>query len=174
VDPKGTIAEAADQAIRQADLINLGIQYNHWADQRDEFKITSNLAELLAQALKNAVQAYAKKAMDEIERVLRERIAQYIDGKFASKEEVDALFKIARGDKAAVDTLRNSLNNKKNEFEQRIKNMANEAAQQVKDEATQQGQQAAKDALQGNQPSLQSPSLPSLPSSGGGIKIPGR
>jgi uncharacterized protein (TIGR03545 family) len=174
VDPKGTIAEAADEAIRQADFINLGIQYNHWANQRDEFKITSNLVELLAQALKNAVQAYAKKAMDEIERVLRERIAQYIDGKFASKEEVDALFKIARGDKAAVDTLRNSLTNKRNEFEQRIKNMANEAVQQAKDEAKQQGQQAAQDALQGKQPSLQAPSLPSLPSSGGGLKLPGR
>jgi uncharacterized protein (TIGR03545 family) len=174
VDPKGIIAEAADTAIQQAPFIDLGIQYNHWVNQKDEFKITTNLLELLAQAIKNMVQAYAKKAMDEIERVLREKIAQYIDGKFVSKEEVDALFKIARGDKAAVDTLRSSLNNKKNEFEQRIKNMANEAVQQVKDEAAQQGQQAAQDILQGNQPSLQSPSLPSLPSSGGGIKIPGR
>jgi uncharacterized protein (TIGR03545 family) len=174
VDPKGIIAEAADTAIRQADLINLGIQYNHWVNQKDEFKITTNLLELLAQAIKNIVQAYAKKAMDEIERVLREKIAQYIDGKFVSKEEVDALFKIARGDKAAVDTLRNSLNNKKNEFEQRVKNMASEAAQQLKDEASQQGQKAAQDLMQGNQPSLQTPSLPSLPSSGGGLKLPGR
>jgi uncharacterized protein (TIGR03545 family) len=174
VDPQGTIAEATDMAIRQADLINLGIQYNHWVNQRDEFKITTNLMELLAQALKNIVQAYAKKAMDEIERLLREKIAQYIDGKFVSKEEVDALFKIARGDMAAVDTLRNSLDSKKNEFEQKIKNMANEAVQQVKDEATQQGQQAAQDLLQGNQPSLQTPSLPGLPSSGGGLKLPGR
>jgi uncharacterized protein (TIGR03545 family) len=173
VDPKGTIAEAADIAIRQADLINLGIQYTHWVNQRDEFKITTNLMDLLAQALKNIVQAYAQKAMDEIERLLRERIAQYIDGKFVSKEEVDALFGIARGDKAAVDTLRNSLANKKNEFEQRIKNMANEAVQQAKDEASKQGQQAAQDLLQGNQPSLQTPSLPGLPS-GGGLKLPGR
>jgi hypothetical protein len=174
VDPKGTIAEATDMAIQQAGHIDLGIQYNHWINQKDEFKITTNLAELLAQALKNAVQAYAQKAMDEIERVLRERIAQYIDGKFASKEDVDALFKIARGDMAAVDTLRSSLNNKKNEFEQRVKNMANEAVQQAKDEATQQGQQAAQDLIQGNQPNLQTPTLPSLPSSGGGgIRLPG-
>jgi uncharacterized protein (TIGR03545 family) len=172
VDPRGTLAEAADEAIREAGLINLGLQYNHWIGQNDEFKITTNLADLLAQALRRIAQAYLKKAMDEIERVLRERISQYIDGKFVSKEEVDALFRIARGDRAAVDTLRNSLNNKRNEFEQRVKNMANEAVQQAKTEATQQGQQAVKDVLQGNQPTIKAPAVPSLP--GGGIKIPGR
>jgi uncharacterized protein (TIGR03545 family) len=172
VNPKGTLAEATDMAVREAGLINLGIQYTHWVNQNDEFKVSTNIADLLAQALRRIAQAYAQKAMDEIEKALRARIAQYIDGKFVSKEEVDALFKIARGDQAAVDTLRNSLTNKRNEFEQRIKNMANEAVQQAKDEATQQGQQAVKDVLQGNQPTLKAPALPSLP--GGGLKLPGR
>jgi cell division septum initiation protein DivIVA len=99
--------------------------------------------------------------MDEIERALRERISQYIDGRFVSKEDVDALFAIARGDRAAVDQLKNSLTNKRNEFEQKL----NQAAQQVKEEATQQTQQAVKDLLQGQTPSM--PTLPSIP------KLPG-
>jgi len=166
LDPKGTIAEATAAAVGKVGQIDLGIQYIHYVDKDDVFRINSNLANLLAEALKNIVQAYAKKAMDEIERLLRERIEQYIDGRFVSKEQVDALFAMARGDKAAVDTLKNSLTSKRNEFENRIKSLANEAAQQAKNQA----EQAAKDALQGKTPTLTVPKLPST----GGLKLPGR
>jgi uncharacterized protein (TIGR03545 family) len=157
MDPKGTLAEAADEAIRQAGNIDLGIQYIHNIDRNDEFKITTNIAEIIAQAVRRIAEAYAKKAMDEIERALRERINQYIDGRFVSKDDADALFAIARGDRAAVDQLKNSLTNKKNEFEQKL----NAAAQQVKEDATQQTQQAVQDLLQGQTPST--PALPTIP-----------
>jgi len=161
LDPKGTLAQAADEAVRQAEKIDLGIQYIHHIDANDEFKITTNIAELIAKAVRRTAEAYAKKAMDEIERALRERIAQYIDGRFVSKDDVDALFSIARGNRAAVDQLKNSLTNKRNEFEQKL----NQAAQQVKEEAAQQTQQAVKDVLQGQTPST--PTLPTIP------KLPG-
>jgi multidrug efflux pump subunit AcrA (membrane-fusion protein) len=170
VRPEGTLAEAIDAAVREASLVNLGIQYTHWVDKDDEFKLSTNLADLIANALKKAVAAYAKKALDEIERVLREKIAQYIDDKFVSKEEVDALFKMARGDKEGLDQLKNSLNNKKNEYEQKLKGAADQAVQQVKDDVKQQGQQAVQDVLQGKTPTIKAPSLPS----GGGLKLPGR
>jgi len=162
-DPRGTLAEAADTAIREADNFNIGIQYNHYIDRSDEFKITSNLAELIALAVRRTAEAYAKKAMDEIEQALRQRIDQYIDGRFVSKEEVDLLFKTARGDKEAADVLKNSLTNKKNEFEQKLKSAADEAVQQVKDDTSRQAEQAVQDILQGNQPTLQVPTIPRLP-----------
>jgi uncharacterized protein (TIGR03545 family) len=161
LEPKGTLAQAADEAVSQAGQIDLGIQYAHHVDANDEFKITTNIAELIAQAVRRTAEAYAKKAMDEIERALRDRISQYIDGRFVSKEDVDALFAIARGDRAAVDQLKNSLTNKKNEFEQKL----NQATQQVKEEATQQTKQAVNDLLQGQTPST--PTLPNIP------KLPG-
>jgi uncharacterized protein (TIGR03545 family) len=172
LNPVGTLAEAVDTAIRQADSIDLGIQYSHWVDRDDEFKITTNIADLIAGAMESIVKAYAQKAMDEIERLLRARIGQYIDGKLVSSEELERLFQAARGDKTAVDGLKNSLNNKKTEFERRL----NAAVDQAKEEAKQQGQQAIQDALQGKQPSPQTPSLPGLPSlpGGGGLKLPGR
>jgi len=157
LNPKGTIAEAAATAVSKAGSINLGIEYTHRIDKNDEFKINSNIASLLADAVKAVAQEYTKKAMDEIEKALRERVNQYIDGRFASKDDVDALLKIARGDRAAMDQVKNSLNNKKNEFE----NMANAAAQQAMDEAAKQGEQAAKDLLKGQTPNA--PSLPSAP-----------
>ncbi|MDR0708890.1 MAG: hypothetical protein LBF77_02355, partial [Spirochaetaceae bacterium] len=98
-------------------------------------------------------------------------IAQYIDGKFVSKEDLDTLFRIARGDKSAVDQLKNSLENKKNEFERKIRSAASEAVDQAKEEARQQAEQAVQDVLRGKTPTLQTPSLPSLP---GGLKLPGR
>ncbi|MDR1899790.1 MAG: hypothetical protein LBQ55_07275 [Treponema sp.] len=170
VDPAGTLAEAVDAAIRQAKALSLGINYEHRPSGSDEFSVTTNIAELIKDALRRIVEAYAAKAADELERVLREKIAQYIDGKFVSKEELDALFRIARGDKSAVDQLKNSLENKKNEFEQRIRNAAGEAVDQAKQEAQRQADQAVQDVLQGKTPSLQTPSLPGLP----GLKLPGR
>ncbi|MCL1837497.1 MAG: hypothetical protein FWG46_08120 [Treponema sp.] len=182
VDPVGTIAQALDTAIRQAGNVNLGIQYDHYTDRNDEFHLTTNIAELMAQALRRIVEEYAKKAMDEIERVLREKINQYIDGRFVSKEELDVLFALARGDKAAMDELKNILNNKKAELEQKlreytnqVKDAADQAVQQVKEEVTQQveqakeeaaqqAQQALDDIMHGQQPTLQAPTLPSAPS----------
>jgi hypothetical protein len=157
VDPRGTLAEAVDTAIREAGLIDLGIQYIHRINEDDEFKITTNLADLLARALRNIVESYAKKAMDEIERLLRGKIDQYIDGRFVSKDEVDLLFRAARGDKDAIDQTRNALANKLAEFEQKARG-----------EAQQQAGQALQDVLQGRQPSLELPSLP-----GGGLRLPG-
>jgi uncharacterized protein (TIGR03545 family) len=167
IDPSGILAEAMDTAIREAGHIDLGVQYLHQIDQSDEFKITTNLADLLAQILRRTAQAYIQKAMDEIEKALRSKIEQYIDGKFVSKEELDILLKTVRGDKDAMDQMKNALTNKKTEFEQKLKGAADEAVQQAKQEATKQAEQAAKDILQG-----QTPSLPSAP--GGGLRLPGR
>ncbi|MDR1839956.1 MAG: hypothetical protein LBQ93_10290 [Treponema sp.] len=163
IDPRGTLAEAADTAIREAGNVNLGIQYNYYVDRKDEFKITSNIAELFAQAVRRIAETYAQRAMDEIERALRQRIEQYIDGRFVSKDEVDLLFRTARGNKESADVLKNALTNKKNEFEQRLRAAADETVQQVRDDTSRQAEQAVQDLLQGNQPSFQTPTLPGLP-----------
>jgi uncharacterized protein (TIGR03545 family) len=169
VDAVGTIAQAVDTAVREAGQVNLGIQYAHEPPAKDTFAITTNIGELIKSALKNIVDAYAKKAIDEIETLLRARIDQYLSKvKFGDKEvsfqslqtEIDALFKLARGDKTALDTLKNSLDQRKTEFEQKIKDAAGQAVQQVKEEAKQQAGEAVKDLLEGKTPSA--PTLPSL------------
>jgi uncharacterized protein (TIGR03545 family) len=171
IEPSGTLAEAIDTALRQAKALSLGISYEHHPAGSDEFSVTTNIVDLVKDALQRIVEAYAKKAADELERALREKIARYIDGKFVSKEELDTLFRIARGDKSAVDQLANSLENRKKEFEQKIRGAAGEALDQAKEEARRQAEQAARDALQGKTPTLQTPGLPGLP---GGLKLPGR
>jgi len=128
LDPQGTIAEAAATAVSQAGNINLGIQYIHNIGQSDEFKLTTNIADLLARALRSMAETYAKKALDDIEKALRARIDAYIDGRFASKDKLDQLMKAARGDMAAVDQLKSGLDSKKGELEQKLKGAAGDAA----------------------------------------------
>jgi len=152
LEPKGTIAEAAAMAVKEAGHIDLGIEYIHKIGQSDVFNIKTNIADLLMNAIKKIASAYVQKAMQEVERVLKEKINEYIGDRFVSKDQVDLLFKAAKGDKAAVDQLKTSLANKQKELENKIK--------ALEDEAKKQGQQAAKDVLQGKTPTIQTPSLP--------------
>ncbi|MDR2619034.1 MAG: hypothetical protein LBC62_09205 [Treponema sp.] len=161
LNPSNTVAEAVSEVIAGVPSLDLGLKYEHFASAEDRFSVTTNIGNLVADALKKMAAQYVKKAEDELEKALRAKIDQYIDGRFVNKEELDALFRAARGDRAAVDQLRNMLNNKKNEFEQKLRNAAEEAVNQAKEEVKEQAEQAVKDALEGKVPSL--PSAPSLP-----------
>ncbi|MCL2184870.1 MAG: hypothetical protein FWB86_03310 [Treponema sp.] len=179
INPSGIIAEAVNTAIIQAGSIDLGLQYIHYINQTDVFKITTNIGDLFAQALRNTASAYAEKAKEEIERVLRKKIDEYIDGRFGSKEDIDKLLNIAKGDKTAIDQITNEINNKKNEYEQRLRTLAGgvideatrqaeEAAQRAKEEADRLAEEAAKKAKEEAdrqaQQLLQNVPRPSLPS----------
>jgi hypothetical protein len=115
----------------------------HYTNQNDGFNITTNISELIAKALRRTAETYAQQALSDIEQALRQKIDQYIDGRFVSKDEVDNLLKIARCDKIAMDQMSGALNNKRTEFEQRIK-----------DEASRQTEQALQNVIQGNTPSI--------------------
>jgi uncharacterized protein (TIGR03545 family) len=163
IDPSGTLAEAIDAAVRETDNLLLSIRYVHNPSAKDEFGIDTNIGDLVKRALDRIVRAYAARAMDELERVLREKIDQYIDGKFVSREELDLLFRAARGDLGALDGLKNTLGAKKNELENWAKNAANQAIEGVKDDVKKEATEAIQDLLQGKTPTFQPPSIPSLP-----------
>ena len=150
VEPSGTIAEALDIAINRAGRIDLGIQYSYNASGKDDFKITTNIANLFLEALRAVAQSYVTQAAADIERALRQKIEEYTDGKLGAKEDLDNLLNIARGDRAAINQVKNSLDSKKNELEERIRSAANQAAQQ----AAQQAGQAVQNVLPSNVPSV--------------------
>jgi uncharacterized protein (TIGR03545 family) len=158
-NPANTFAQAADEAIRSVSSVDLGIQYDHIISGTDRFSVTTNFGDILKNALAKIVSQYIRKAQDELEKALRAKIEQYIDGKFINKEELDTLFRALRGDKGAVDDLKNTLDRKKTELENKIKSTTDQAV----DDAKQQGQQAVQDILQGNTPSPSLPSIPSIP-----------
>jgi len=143
VDPSGTIGEAMSTAVKQAGNIDLGLQFAHKTDGKDEFSITSNLADLFAKALRSLAEGYAKQAMADLEKALRQKIDQYIDGRFGSKDQVDTLLKTVKGDRSAVDQLKSGLDAKKGELEKKLK-----------DQATGAATQAIKDNLPANTPKI--------------------
>jgi len=158
-NPSNTFAQAADEAIQKVKSVDLGIKYEHVVSGKDNFSLTTNFLDILKDALAKVVSQYRKKAEDALEKALREKIAQYIDGKFVNKDDLDLVFKAARGDKSAVDDLKNTLDNKKTELENKIKSATQQAVDEAKQQAQQQGQQAVQDVLQGKTPSLSVPSI---------------
>ena len=177
-NPSNTFAQAADEAISQVKSVDLGIQYTHVVSGSDSFSVSTNFGDILKDALQRIASQYIKKAQDALEKALREKIDQYIDGKFVSKDDLDFIFKAVRGDKSAVDDLKNTLDKKKTELENKVKSAADQvvdqakqqaqqAVEEVKDQAKEQTQQAVQDVLQGKTPAptLNAPSvnLPSLP-----------
>ena len=161
-NPSNTFAQAAADAISNVRSVDLGIKYEHVVSGRDRFSVTTNFADILKDALTRIVNQYRKRAEDALEKALREKIAQYIDGKFVSKEELDAVFRLIRGDKSAMDDLKGALDKKRNELENKIKAAGEEAVESAKEELKEQGQQAIKDVLQGQTPSFSVPSIPGL------------
>jgi hypothetical protein len=146
-NPANTFAQAADEAIRQVNSVDLGLNYEHVISGRDHFSVNTNFGDILKDAMGRIVAQYIKMAEDALEKALRAKIEQYIDGKFISKEELDLVFRALRGDKSATDELKHTLENK-------LKATADHAVEEAKE----QGQQAIQDILQGRQPST--PSLP--------------
>ena len=162
-NPANTFAQAADEAIRQVGSVDLGMQYEHIVSGRDRFSLTTNFADILKQALAGIVSRYRKQAEDALEKALRSRIEQYIDGRFVGKEELDTVFRLVRGDKTAVDDLKGILDKKKNELETKIKGAAGQAVEEVKEQVQQQGQQAIQDILHGQTPSVPTLPIPTIP-----------
>jgi hypothetical protein len=146
---RGTLAEAIDEAIQQAQAVNLGLRYEHIADGKDDFSITTNIASLASDILKRTAERYARKAMADIEQAVRDYAASQLEGKFVSKEELNLIFNAAKGDRDALNSLRNALNDKRNELEQRVKNAAEEAANEARRRAEQELRDQARNALQG-------------------------
>jgi vacuolar-type H+-ATPase subunit H len=85
-------------------------------------------------------------ALDEIERVFRQKIDEFIDGRFDSRDEIDGLLALARGDRTIIDQTLNGLNAKRNEVEQRLR-AVEQAARQAVDDTVQQAEQAARQAI---------------------------
>ncbi|MCL2800895.1 MAG: hypothetical protein FWD28_03970 [Treponema sp.] len=126
IEPSGTLAEAVGVAVREAGSVRLGLQFSE-----NHLSITTNIADLIANALRRTAEVYARRAIADLEQALRQKINEYIDGQFESRDQVDALLRTARGDKAAIEQASNALNAKKNEFEQRLRGLAGEAGQSL-------------------------------------------
>ena len=165
-NPTNTFTRAADEAIRQVSTVDLGLRYEHVISGQDRFSVDTNFDEILKNAISGIVNQYLKQAQDALENALRERIEQYIDGRFVSSEELDLLFGALRGDLNAVDELKNVLDSKRAELENRARSMADDARafaegaiRQVVDEATRQAQQAVDQVTQQAQQAAEAAAL---------------
>ncbi len=141
--PAGTLAKALAEAAASVDAVRLDVAYGKERGGEESFKIRTNLGDIVAAAVRAAAERYAAQAAADLEKALRSYVASELEGKFASKGDLDALFAAAKGDKAAVDTLTKSLEAKRAELEGRAKAMAEEAAKKAAEEAAKKAAEAA-------------------------------
>ncbi|MDR1863672.1 MAG: hypothetical protein LBQ67_07125 [Treponema sp.] len=162
-DPSNTLAQAISEAVAEVRSLDLGIEYEHSASESDRFSLTTNIGSLVADAMKQAAAQYIRRAEEEIEKALRAKINRYIDGRFVSRQELDLVFQAVRGDKSALDGLKNSLSEKGNAFRRQIEDAAAQVLEDVKKQAEEEARETARDLLEGKTPSI--PSLPNFPGS---------
>jgi hypothetical protein len=158
IDPEGTIAEVIAEVLTDRNSINLAVQYEHNPGSDDNFSVTTNIGELIMAALRRTVERYIRQAQAAIEKALREKLSAYLDERWVSREDLDSIFAAVKGDEAAIDRLKTSLEEKKNEAERKIRGAAEEAINKAEEEVRRQAEDAAKKALQNVLP--------------GGIKLP--
>ncbi|MDR0403137.1 MAG: hypothetical protein LBH35_06060 [Treponema sp.] len=135
VDPRGTIAEVISEVLTEQNSVNLALQYEHTSAGDENFSITTNIGDLISAALRRAAERYIRQAEEAVERALREKLSAYLDERWVSREDMDAIFAAARGDRNAVDQLKTSLEEKKNEAERKIRGAAEEAINRAEEEA---------------------------------------
>jgi uncharacterized protein (TIGR03545 family) len=158
IDPEGTIAEVISEVLTDRNSVNLAVQFEHNPGRDDNFSVTTNIGDLISAALRRAVERYLRQAEAAIERAVREKLSAYLDERWVSREDLDSIFAALKGDTAAVDRLKSSLEEKKNEAERKIRGVAEEAINKAEEEARRQAEDAANKALQNILP--------------GGIKLP--
>jgi uncharacterized protein (TIGR03545 family) len=135
LEPVGTIAETVAEVVAELDKVTLGVQYEHPVSGDDTFDITTNIGDLIAAALKRTAEKYLKQAQEAIEKALREKLESYLDGKWVSKDDLDAIFAAVKGDKTALDRLKTSLEDKLNEAERKARGAAEDAVKKALQDA---------------------------------------
>jgi len=125
--PSGTFGTALAGAIAGVDAIEADIAYEKAPDGNDAFRLRTNLDDVVADAVKAMAGQYAKKAMADVEAAVRDYAADELEGKLASKEELDDVFTAVKGDKAAADGVKTKLEQKIKALEDRARSLGADA-----------------------------------------------
>jgi hypothetical protein len=171
LEPEGTVATIAAEVVNEWKDITLGVQYEHTAAGDNHFSMTSNIFDNILEALKREALKYLKQAEAKIEAAIKERLAQYIDEKWVSKEDMETIFAAVKGDKTAVEKLKNTLDEKRAELEKKAKGAVEEKVDEAKAQAEEKAAEKINEAIENVLPGASTivPGGVKLP----GIKIPG-
>ncbi|MDR3301245.1 MAG: hypothetical protein LBT01_01765 [Spirochaetaceae bacterium] len=157
IKPEGTVATAVAMAVASVPSLDLGVLYTRAGATDDgigesDFAITTNIGDLILASLKKIASEYAKQGIAMLEQELRARLLPVINESIVSQKDLDSLFALAKGDKAALATLQSSLQNKIGELETKARGQAEEKANELKEQAQQQAKDALGNALKGRLP----------------------
>ncbi len=128
--PSGSVGIAVSAALKKTGKVMLEAAWE--SDNGNEsFDFSTNIDAIVEEALRELALGYAKQAGAALEKELRAYVADELEGSLGSKEEFDALFAAAKGDKAASDALKKSLDAKLKELEAKAKALGAGALQGI-------------------------------------------
>lgn len=113
----GAFAVALADAISSVDEIRASVAYGKAPGGEASFSLRTNLDAVVLEAVTAMAKGYAREAMAAVEARARAWVASELEGKLASRAELDGLFAGARGDVAAVDRMKAQLDQKIRAFE---------------------------------------------------------
>ncbi|GMO45634.1 MAG: hypothetical protein Ta2G_00570 [Termitinemataceae bacterium] len=145
----GTLGNAIDEAVREAEHIDISFDFLHITDEKDKFIVESNLLSLIQASLKKAAAKYLAAAQAELEKALRSYISDFLKEKNISGADMGKIFDAAKGNRDTLNALQTNLQKKLTEMEAKAKGAANEKLDEVKDNATDAAKNAVKNALGG-------------------------
>ncbi|HAE22106.1 MAG TPA: hypothetical protein DCG47_07260 [Spirochaetaceae bacterium] len=128
--PAGSIGMAVSSALKKTGSVTLDAAWEN-AGGNERFSLSTNIDAIVEEALRELASSYAKQASAELEKELRSYVAEELEGSIASKEEFDALFAATKGDKAASDSLKKSLDTKLKDLENKAKALGTSALQGI-------------------------------------------
>jgi uncharacterized protein (TIGR03545 family) len=128
--PTGSVGMAISAALKKTGSVTLDAVWEN-ASGNERFSFSTNIDAIAEEALRELALGYAKQASAELEKELRAYVAEELEGSLGSKEEFDALFAAAKGDKAASDALKKSLDDKLKELENKAKALGAGALQGI-------------------------------------------
>ena len=145
-NPANTFAQAADQAIRQVNAVDLELLYEHRQEDRDRFSMTSNITEILRIAMEQLIAQYRREAEEALERALRGLIDQFIEDSFLNREDLELAIGAIMDHQNTMNQIRGALDQKRSELEARARGAVDDVTRQVEEAARQAAQEAAQQA----------------------------
>lgn len=115
----GVFGAAVAQALAASSAVEATIGYERSPGSADRFTLATNIDTIVSRALAAVAGKYAAKATAELETAVRAYAADELEGKLASKEELNDAIAAAKGDGAAVGRIQAGLEQKLKDLEAR-------------------------------------------------------
>lgn len=136
-ETSGTLAQAVAEAVETVPFVDLAVRYTQDQGREPQIFISTNLDDLVQRVVQKAMDRYAKAAQTELEATFKKYVGTELESQLVSKDDVNNLLGMLKGDRASSENLTKSMDTKKVELENRGKVLAQDSVNKATGSAVQ-------------------------------------